>query len=149
MAGNILLRNSMKRDQIQFLSVVFLLMVCACSVTVGGQGDQAQTPPVTTPTVELQLPLKVWIFPEVPAPLQKRFILPENMAWAENPAVASIFYGLARYIPVGQAVIAQAEWNYVLVAPRWSAREGVFTEDLHALCGKGSRAGAYAKLKSC
>lgn len=133
MAGNILLRNSMKRDQIQFLSVVFLLMVCACSVTVGGQGDQAQTPPVTTPTVELQLPLKVWIFPEVPAPLQKRFILPENMAWAENPAVASIFYGLARYIPVGQAVIAQAEWNYVLVAPRWSAREGVFAEDLSAL----------------
>ncbi len=72
MAGNILLRNSMKRDQIQFLSVVFLLMVCACSVTVGGMGDQAQTPPVTTPTLELQLPLKVWIFPEVPAPLQKR-----------------------------------------------------------------------------
>ena len=133
MAGNILLRNSMKRDQIQFLSVVFLLMVCACSVTVGGQGDQAQTPPVTTPTVELQLPLKVWIFPEVPAPLQKRFILPENMAWAENPAVASILYGLARNIPAGQAVIAQAEWNYVLVAPRWSAREGVFSEDLSAL----------------
>jgi formylglycine-generating enzyme required for sulfatase activity len=123
----------MKRDQIQFLSVVFLLMVCACSVTVGGMGDQAQTPPVTTPTLELQLPLKVWIFPEVPAPLQKRFILPENMDWAENPAVASIFYGLARYIPVGQEVIAQSEWTYVLVAPRWSAREGVFSEDLSAL----------------
>ncbi|HOV31199.1 MAG TPA: SUMF1/EgtB/PvdO family nonheme iron enzyme [Anaerolineaceae bacterium] len=123
----------MKRDQIQFLSVVFLLMVCACSVTVGGMGDQAQTPPVTTPTLELQLPLKVWIFPEVPAPLQKRFVLPENMAWAENPAVASIFYGLAQNVPVGQAVIAQAEWNYVLVAPRWSAREGVFAEDLSAL----------------
>jgi len=128
-----LLSNSMKRNHIHLLLVVFLLMVCACSVTVGGQGDHAQTPPVTTPTLELQLPLKVWIFPEVPAPLKKRFILPENMAWAENPAVASIFYGLARYIPVGQAVIAQAEWNYVLVAPRWSAREGVFAEDLSAL----------------
>ena len=65
-------------------------MVCACSVTVGGQGDYVQTQTVPTPTFTLQLPLKIWISPEVPAPFQKRFILPENMAWAENPAVASI-----------------------------------------------------------
>ena len=108
-------------------------MLCACSVTVGGQGENAQTPIVITPTVALQLPLKVWISPEVPAPLQKLFIQPENMVWAANPGEASIFYGLARNVPVGQAVIAQAEWNYVLVAPRWSAREGVFSEDLSAL----------------
>ena len=123
----------MKRNQRYILLFIFLLIACACSVTVGGQGDQGQTPPVTTPTVELQLPLKVWIFPEVPAPLQKRFILPENMAWAENPAVASIFYGLVQNVPVGQVVIAQAEWTYVLVAPRWSAREGVFAKDLSSL----------------
>ncbi len=80
----------MKRNQTYFLLIIFLLIACACSVTVGGQGDQAQTPPVTTSTLELPLPLKNWIFPEVPAPFQKRIILPENMAWAENPAVASI-----------------------------------------------------------
>ena len=125
--------NLMKRNQAHFLLIVFLLMLCACSVTVGGQGENAQTPIVITPTVALQLPLKVWISPEVPAPLQKLFIQPENMVWAANPGEASIFYGLARNVPVGQAVIAQAEWNYVLVAPRWSAREGVFSEDLSAL----------------
>jgi formylglycine-generating enzyme required for sulfatase activity len=123
----------MKRNQAHFLLIVFLLMLCACSVTVGGQGENAQTPIVITPTVASQLPLKIWISPEVPAPLQKLFIQPENMVWAANPGEASIFYGLARNVPVGQAVIAQAEWNYVLVAPRWSAREGVFSEDLSAL----------------
>lgn len=123
----------MKRIQTYFLLIIFLLIACACSLAVGGQGDQAQTPTVTTPTLELHLPLKVWIFPEVPAPLQKRFILPENMVWAANPGEASIFYGLAGNVPIEQAVIAQAEWNYVLVAPRWSAREGVFAEDLSTL----------------
>lgn len=122
-------------------------MVCACSVTVGGQGDYAQTPIVITPTVALPLPLKVWISPEVPAPLQKLFIQPENMVWAANPGEASIFYGLARNVPVGQAVIAQAEWNYVLVAPRWSAREGVFSEDLSALW-QGKPRGSLRQLKS-
>jgi len=30
-------------------------------------------------------------------------------------------------MPADQAVITQIEWNYALVAPSWSAREGVFS----------------------
>ncbi len=123
----------MKRNHIHFLPVVFLLMVCACSVTVGGQVDYVQTQTVPTPTFTLQLPLKIWIAPEVPAPLHERFVLPEHMAWAENILTGSIFFGPADTMPADQAVITQIEWNYALVAPSWSAREGVFSADLHAL----------------
>jgi formylglycine-generating enzyme required for sulfatase activity len=133
MAGNYWQINLMKKIQRQLSLIAFLLIVCACSVSVGNQEDYAQTQALPTPTLNLQAPLKIWIAPEVPAPLRGRFILPENMAWADKPAAASIFYGLVQNIPEGQAVIAQVEWIYALVAPSWSAREGVFAEDLVAL----------------
>ena len=123
----------MKKIQRQLSLIVFLLIVSACSVSGASPGDYAPTQASPTPTLNLQAPLKIWIAAEVPAALRSRFILPENMAWADQPAAASIFYGLAQNIPKGQAVIAQVEWSYALVAPSWSAREGVFAEDLSAL----------------
>ena len=123
----------MKKTQRNLFLISLLFILCACSATTGGQGDHIQTQTVATPTLELKLPLEIWISPEVPAPLSTLFILPENMAWAQNPAEGEIFYGLAEHVPAEKAIIAQAEWSYTLVAPSWSARDGVFSVDLRAL----------------
>ncbi len=98
-------------------------------------GCAAPTLPQISPTATAagaDCAVDVWIAPEVPVRISENFVLPAGLQWAKTAGPCSVTLGLDALKAPEEVVLAQIQWEYALVAPSWSFREGAGSADLKA-----------------
>lgn len=106
-------------------------LICALLL----MGCSAPVPTEISPTAEpngAECAVDVWIAPEVPARIRENFVLPAGIQWAKTQGPCSVTLGLDSLKAPDEVVFAQVLWEYALVAPSWSFREGAGSADLKA-----------------
>ncbi|HOE35759.1 MAG: formylglycine-generating enzyme family protein [Chloroflexi bacterium] len=123
-----------------------LTSVIICALLLGCSGAPlTETFPTATPE-NADCAVDIWVAPEVPARVRENFVLPEGFQWASAAGPCSVTLGLDAFRAPGQVILAQVYWEYALVAPSWSFREGAASADLKA-AWEGKARGSLMQLQ--
>ncbi len=120
--------------------LIIALLFVSCSAPAAPQAS-----PTAAPDAQNCLP-DVWVAPEVPKRIRDNFVLPASLQWAQNRGPCSVTLGLESLRAPDEVVFAQILWEYALVAPSWSFREGAGSADLKAAWG-GKARGSMMQIK--
>lgn len=127
----------------KLLPLLNSVIICALLL----MGCAAPAAPEITPTLENPAcEIDVWIAPEVPARVRENFVLPAGLQWAKTQGPCSVTLGLDSFREPDQIILAQILWEYALVAPSWSFREGAASADLRA-AWEGRARGSLMQLQ--
>ena len=114
----------MKRFHFVGLFVLLGLLLAGCASPAQPQSPQAFAAETDNCAID------VWVAPEVPARIRENFILPAGLRWGGTRGPCSVTLGLEAFRAPEEQLIAQISWDYVLVAPAWSFREGASSVDI-------------------
>ncbi|MEL7592042.1 MAG: SUMF1/EgtB/PvdO family nonheme iron enzyme [Anaerolineaceae bacterium] len=106
--------------------IIGALLLAGCAAPLPTEIGPSPEPPAADCAID------VWIAPEVPARIRENFVLPSGLQWARDPSPCSVTLGLDGLKPPEAQTFAQILWEYALVAPSWSFREGAGSADLRS-----------------